>query len=42
MLDLAQARDRMVDAQIAGRCVRNLLLLDAMRRVPREVFIPPD
>lgn len=39
MADFAKARERMVDVQIAGRGVRNLALLEAMRRVPRERFI---
>src|SRR5437870_2730903 len=41
MLDLARVRDRerMVKVQIAGRGVRDPLVLEAMRRVPREVFV---
>src|SRR2546421_7628707 len=41
MLDLAHPRDRnrMVDVQIARRGVRDRLVLEAMRRVPREAFI---
>ncbi|HEU5017260.1 MAG TPA: protein-L-isoaspartate(D-aspartate) O-methyltransferase [Pseudolabrys sp.] len=42
MLDLpalSRARDRMVKVQIAGRGVRDALVLDAMRRVPREEFV---
>jgi len=39
MLDLTAARNRMVDEQIARRGVRDRLLLDAMRLVPREVFV---
>jgi len=44
MLDLpnlARARDRMVDIQIAGRGVRDPLVVEAMRRVPREQFVKP-
>jgi protein-L-isoaspartate(D-aspartate) O-methyltransferase len=41
MLDLSQARDRMVAGQIARRGVRDLNVLDAMRRVPRERFVEP-
>jgi protein-L-isoaspartate(D-aspartate) O-methyltransferase len=39
MLDLSRARDRMVEVQIAGRGVRDPLVIDAMRHVPREVFV---
>jgi protein-L-isoaspartate(D-aspartate) O-methyltransferase len=41
MLDLAHARDRMVDVQIARRGVRDRYVLEALRRVPREVFVEP-
>src|SRR5437763_3951337 len=44
MLDLpglSRARDRMVNIQIAGRGVRDPLVLEAMRRVPREAFVEP-
>src|SRR5260370_22082327 len=41
MLDLSRARHKMVDIQIARRGVRNPLVLDAMRRVPREAFVEP-
>src|SRR3954452_2820334 len=40
-LDLAHARERMVQAQIALRGIRDSRLLDAMRRVPRECFVEP-
>jgi protein-L-isoaspartate(D-aspartate) O-methyltransferase len=33
------ARDRMVEAQIAGRGIRDQRVLAAMRRVPREEFV---
>lgn len=39
MIDLAKARDRMVDIHIAGRGVRDRNVLDAMREVPREKFV---
>src|SRR5947199_7312080 len=39
MLDLARARDRMVDVQIAARGVRDRYVLEAMRRVPRDAFV---
>jgi protein-L-isoaspartate(D-aspartate) O-methyltransferase len=39
--DLSRARDRMVDIQIAGRGVRDPLVLEAMRHVPREAFVEP-
>jgi protein-L-isoaspartate(D-aspartate) O-methyltransferase len=35
----ARAREHMVAAQIAGRGVRDPRVLDAMRQVPREVFV---
>src|SRR5437763_5803450 len=44
MLDLpglSRARDRMVNIQIAGRGVRDPLVLEAMRRAPRETFVEP-
>src|SRR5258708_26973529 len=41
MLDLSRARHKMVDIQIARRGVRNPLVLDALRRVPREAFVEP-
>ena len=41
MLDLSRARNRMVNVQIARRGVRDRHLLDAMRHVPREVFVEP-
>src|SRR5206468_3486771 len=41
MLDLARARARMVDVQIARRGVRDRSVLDAMRGVPREAFVEP-
>jgi hypothetical protein len=41
MLDLARARDRVVDVQIARRGVRDKHVLEAMRLVPREAFVEP-
>jgi len=37
--DLSARRDAMVDAQIAGRGVRDRAVLEAMRSVPREAFV---
>ena len=39
-IDFAALRDGMVDRQVAGRGVRSHLVLDAMRAVPRESFLP--
>jgi protein-L-isoaspartate(D-aspartate) O-methyltransferase len=38
--DFARLRDLMVDRQIAARGVRSQLVLNAMRTVPREAFLP--
>ena len=38
--DFTHLRDLMVDRQIASRGVRSKLVLDAMRSVPREAFLP--
>ena len=40
MTDFAVLRDAMVERQIAGRDLRNVPLLAAMREVPREAFVP--
>src|SRR5437764_3249440 len=40
-LDLARARERMVQVQIARRGIRDSRVLDAMRCVPREIFVDP-
>ena len=40
MPEQAEKRRRMVERQIQARGVRDPRLLDAMRRVPREVFVP--
>jgi protein-L-isoaspartate(D-aspartate) O-methyltransferase len=42
MLDLTNERLRMVNDQIAARGVRNPAVLEAMRRVPREAFLPDE
>jgi protein-L-isoaspartate(D-aspartate) O-methyltransferase len=39
-INFAKLRDGMVDLQIARRGVRSRLVLDAMRTVPREAFLP--
>src|SRR4051795_11346847 len=39
--DLAHARERMVQVQIARRGIRDSRVLDAMRCVPREAFVDP-
>src|SRR5437879_9595760 len=41
MLDLTHQREQMVDVQVARRGVHNRHVLEAMRRVPREVFVEP-
>lgn len=40
--DLAAVRREMVEVQLAGRDIRDPAVLDAMRTVPREAFVPPD
>jgi protein-L-isoaspartate(D-aspartate) O-methyltransferase len=42
MRDLASEREAMVRTQIAARGVREPAVLNAMRRVPREAFLPPE
>src|SRR3954454_14979587 len=39
MLDLARQRRQMIDLQVAGRGITDPLVLEAMRRVPRERFV---
>ncbi|MEA2603700.1 MAG: hypothetical protein QOF89_4692 [Acidobacteriota bacterium] len=39
-LDFQTLRNQMVDRQIAGRGVRDPRVLEAMRTVPREAFVP--
>jgi len=40
MLDLAHERERMIERQVARRGVRDSHVLEAMREVPRETFVP--
>lgn len=40
MADFALARQRMVEEQIAARGITNPRVLDAMRDVPRHLFVP--
>src|SRR5919107_1715483 len=40
MPDFRTLRDKMVERQIAGRGIKDRLLLEAMRSVPREAFVP--
>src|SRR5512141_2053348 len=40
-LDLAALRARMVDDQLVGRGLRDERVLQAMREVPRHLFVPP-
>ena len=40
MTDQAEARERMVERQLARRGVRDDHVLEAMRQVPREAFVP--
>jgi len=40
MADYSGMRERMVKRQIAGRGVRSAVVLEAMRKVPRERFVP--
>jgi protein-L-isoaspartate(D-aspartate) O-methyltransferase len=39
-MDLLEARERMVETQIAGRGVADAAVLAAMRDVPRHLFVP--
>src|SRR5206468_7608260 len=41
MAELAEARARMVAEQLERRGIRDAVVLDAMRRVPRDAFVPP-
>lgn len=41
-MDYAKRRDNMVERQILARGVRSPLVLEAMRAVPREAFLPPE
>ncbi len=42
MRDQTAARQRMVESQIAARGVRHARVLQAMREVPRDAFVPED
>lgn len=42
MTDFAEARNEMVERQIAARGVADPLVLDAMRAVPRDEFVAPE
>ena len=39
MTDFAELRERMVERQIAARGIRDPMILDAFRHVPREEFV---
>jgi protein-L-isoaspartate(D-aspartate) O-methyltransferase len=41
MRDLSRLRNQMVDVQLARRGIRDRHVLEAMRRVPRELFVEP-
>jgi len=41
-VDYQALREQMVEYQIAARGVRDSKVLDAMRSVPREAFVPPE
>lgn len=41
MLDLPDARDRMVEVQLSRRGIHDREVLEAMREVPREAFVAP-
>jgi protein-L-isoaspartate(D-aspartate) O-methyltransferase len=38
--DYEEARDRMVRSQLAARGIKNVKVLDAMKKIPRHVFVP--
>jgi len=42
MTDFTALRERMVERQIAARGIRGTALLDALRQVPRELFVSSD
>lgn len=42
MTDLRAARERMVAEQVSGRGISDPRVLQAMRELPREDFLPPD
>ena len=40
MINFELKREQMIDAQIVARGVRDIRVLNAMRKVPREAFVP--
>src|SRR5918992_905933 len=40
--ELAERREQMVEEQLLGRDIRDPRVLEAMARVPRELFVPPE
>jgi protein-L-isoaspartate(D-aspartate) O-methyltransferase len=40
--DLAEERERMVDQTIVGRGIKDAKVIEVMKLVPREEFMPPD
>ena len=42
MKDFAALRRQMVNTQLASRGIRDPAVLEAMRTVPRELFVPVD
>jgi protein-L-isoaspartate(D-aspartate) O-methyltransferase len=40
--DMHEARDRMVDEQIIARGIKDLPTINAMRKVQRHLFVPPE
>ena len=40
-IDFVKRRLDMVEHQVAARGVRSDLVLEAMRKIPREEFLPP-
>ena len=42
LVDLRAAREKMVAEQLTGRGITDTRVLEAMRRLPREEFLPPD
>ncbi|TJV48737.1 MAG: protein-L-isoaspartate(D-aspartate) O-methyltransferase, partial [Mesorhizobium sp.] len=41
MLDLSDARNRMVEVHLSRRGIHDRGVLEAMREVPREAFVAP-
>ena len=40
--EASQQREEMVESQLKGRDIQNDLVLEAMKRVPRHLFMPPE